>query len=661
MLEARRTLSALRRAGVLDAVDAHVALRLGRRGGVENADVMTALALAVRAPRHGHECVDLQTAQTATMRPPEAEGDAPALPVDRDQWIADVAASGMVQPGTAPGMQPFCLVGSKLYTDRYWRYQQLVAQRLTALARRPLRSIHDPAVFKAALDQLFRPADGKPEAQLNRQRLAAAVATLRDLTVITGGPGMGKTWTVRNILALALLDHPADAPPLRIALCAPSGKAAVRLREALTEDLRAVLLPALESVVGADQAQAISGHILRLEAITIHRLLEWQPASPTRFKHNCDRPLLADLVVVDECSMIDLAMLAKLLDAIGPETRVVMLGDANQLASVEAGTALSDICSLAPGGAVASPPLRQALTHQAGLEHIGQIEDQHELGLADAIVQFNKNHRFAEDSPIGQLAQACLHGGENVQAALDLFGIDDALQRTSHSAGQLSSQALSQIEAHALEVMSLLSQGPQGQPEQVFHRRVLDTMDTHRVLCAHRRGPLGSVQLNQQLADRLRRGANTREQAWEGQPIIVRVNDNTVGRSNGDVGMIVRQGDALVAAFPGPDPLPRDEHSAGSEHLNLVEYLALARLPEHESCFAMTIHKAQGSQWPHITVVLPAKPSPVLTRELIYTAITRAQETVTVLGDEAILGHALSTPIQRASGLAEALESQASQ
>ena len=186
-------------------------------------------------------------------------------------------------------------------------------------------------------------------------------------------------------------------------------------------------------------------------------------------------------------------------------------------------------------------------------------------------------------------------------------------------------------------------------------------MDTHRVLCAHRKGPLGSVSINQILTERIAGQSSGRAQAWEGQPIIVRVNDSTVGRSNGDVGIIVRRGDELVAAFPGSDPLRREGASSDCAHLNLVDYLAIARLPDHETCLAMTIHKAQGSQWPHITVVLPQEPSPILTRELLYTAITRARETVAIAGSEAVIAHTLSTPVQRASGLTEALKAYASQ
>jgi exodeoxyribonuclease V alpha subunit len=629
---------------------------------VTDPEVLTALALAVRAPRHGHVCVDLSTVDGSQLRPPESDGDAPELPANRSAWATAVAAAPLVRAGQDQARLPFRMDGSRLYTDRYWNYQQKVAERLHALAIRPLREPADPARLALALDRLFQPPSGAVETDLNRQRLAGATAALRDLTVITGGPGMGKTWTVRNILALALLDHPADAPPLRVALAAPSGKAAARMREALAEGLRTSLIPALSEVLGADQAQAIAGRIVRMEAVTLHRLLGWQPATPTRFRHHCGRPLVHDLVVVDECSMIDLAMMAKLLDAIGPSTRLVLLGDPHQLASVEAGTVLADIClQSASGPPVLSPPLRQALQEQLGLAHLEQLGTVPSTGLPDAIVRFDKNHRFADDSLIGRFAKACIGDVVDVPSTLALMQPGAELQRLDHSDGQLSREALRRIAEQHGPVLDAISAASSADPGPAEHRRILDAMAQHRVLCAHRRGRLGSVQVNQQLASLLGPEGIDPQRHWEGQPIIVRANDGAVGRANGDVGVIVRREGALVAAFPGPDALPASDSVHSPDHLRLVDYLSLARLPAHETCFAMTIHKSQGSQWPHITVVLPDYASPILTRELIYTAVTRAKRTATVLGAEAVLAHALERPVQRASGLSAALADQASQ
>ncbi len=660
MSTTERQLGAMRTARLIDAVDLHVALRLGRRARMEDPDIFAALALAIRAPRHGHVCVDLATVDVAGLRPPEAEGTAPALPEDRAAWAQAVGDAPLVRTQPDQDRQPFHLDGTRLYTDRYWTYQQRVADRLQALATRPLRTPRDPDLLCRALARLFQgPADAT-QSRLNRQRLAAAMAILRDLTVITGGPGMGKTWTVRNILALALLDHPADATPLRIALAAPSGKAAVRMRQALVEDLLGGLLPAMTEVVGAERAQAIAARIVRLEATTLHRLLGWRPSSPTRFKHDATRPLVHDLVVVDEGSMIDLAMMAKLLDAIGPDTQLVLLGDPHQLASVEAGTVLADICGHGPPGPpCASEALVEALRAHAGMDLGDQVRPAAGLGLSDAIVRFDKNHRFSEDSRIGRFAAACLSSPMDVPAAIALVesgGDQRELVRMDHDAGAVSSAALDAIEASYVAWRDTLRQGPEGTPERVHHRRLLDALAQHRVLCAHRRGTLGASRINLQLTARLGPPAAGRQRHWRGQPILVLRNDPAVGRANGDVGMVVVKDGALVAAFPGSDPLPGPGATGTPAHLNLVEYLSLARLPEHETCFAMTIHKAQGSQWPHITVVLPDQPSPILTRELIYTAITRARKSVTVLGAAEVLSHALEKPIQRASGLAAALE-----
>ncbi len=668
MTSPQQLLWSLRAAGVIDAVDAHVALRLGRRARLEDAEVFAALALAVRAPRHGHVCVDLATADLAHLRPPDAEGEAPTLPEDRATWAAAVGDAAVVRRSTTSPRLPFHLEGTQLYTDRYWTYQQQVATRLQELSTRPLRTPGDPQRLQAALHRLFRPADQASKPALNRQQLAAASASLRDLTVITGGPGMGKTWTVRNLLALALLDHPPDAPPMHIALAAPSGKAAVRMREALHEDLHSTLLPTLTELAGPAKAQAITQHIEQLRATTLHRLLGWQPSSPSRFEHNQAHPLRHDLVIIDECSMIDLAMMAKLLDAIGPQTRLVLLGDPHQLASVEAGTVLADICGHVPAGLpCASPALVQALEENTGLDLGEDLLSVPELGLQDSIVRFNKNYRFSLQSPIGRFATACLSVPIDVPGALALIETNpdpsagEPLTRRDHTEGALSTPALDGITGRYAPMLEALSRGPEGADEEVFHRRLLDALAEHRVLCAHRRGPLGAGPINAQLAKRLGPKADRKSAHWHGQPILVVENSPAVGRANGDVGMVVMRSGVWMAAFPGSDSLPTAGSTQTSEELKLVEYLSLARLPSHETCYAMTIHKAQGSQWNHVTIVLPDKPSPILTRELVYTAVTRARETVTILSPESVLTHALQTPIRRASGLAPALAAQASQ
>jgi exodeoxyribonuclease V alpha subunit len=359
--------------------------------------------------------------------------------------------------------------------------------------------------------------------------------------------------------------------------------------------------------------------------------------------------------------MIDLAMMAKLLDAIGPKTRLVLLGDPNQLASVEAGTVLADICGFAgTAGPAVSAHMQLGLRSILQAQQADQIGLSSQAGLSDTIVRFNKNHRFSAGSPIGQCALACLEQPFNLARTLQLFQDGSELQRLDHNQSQLSPAGLARIKSGLQPLLDIVAVGPGNQPDRVHHRRMLQVFAQHRVLCAHRKGPLGATQINQELSTLLRPRGTQQSRHWEGLPVIVRVNDSAVGRANGDVGLIVRLKGELVAAFPGPDELPEDG-STPPAHLNLVEYLSLARLPDHGPCYAMTIHKAQGSQWPDITVVLPARPSPILTRELLYTAITRARRTVAVLGPEDILAQALQTPIQRASGLGEALKDQASQ
>ncbi|MFH1469562.1 MAG: exodeoxyribonuclease V subunit alpha [Pseudomonadota bacterium] len=694
-------------AGVLESVDLHVVAWLGRRVGLLDPAVLLACALAVRAPRHGHICVDLEPLGLADLLPAEAElppGPPPHLP--GPGWAERVAAAApLVRRVGEARLTPFVLRGSVLYTDRSWRYEAGLAARVRAWAgtagRVPIAR-EDLALLDRGLLVLFAPPGGEPQDSLNLQRVAGATALLRQFTVITGGPGMGKTWTVRNLLALLWLRHRArvargevrgEAPA--VALAAPTGKAAARMREALRDGLDATFLPALAQVVPAAEAEAAATWLKGLEARTLHRLLVYRPDNPTRFRHHAEHPLPYDAVIVDEASMVDLPLMAKLAAAIGPRgpagepTRLVLLGDRHQLASVEAGTVLADLCGPTEAGRLRLTPAMladlEAFGSLAGLAERQApgvvVEPVANPAPHDCVVQFNRSFRFPVQSGIGAFAAACLlpPGQFSAAAAAQALetgpgGVGRASLLPWGPGAHLPESALALALEGYRPYLELLARGwrepnPALPTEEVFHRRVLQAFDRFRVLCAHRDGPGSAAQLNERIQARLYAAGLLQPAGswWPGRPVLIQRNDYDVRRSgggrglfNGDIGLCVPRGQGaqrhLTVVFPGPDGLPPADPNAAlpaDHHLGrrLVEYVEPARLPEHSTVFAMTIHKSQGSEFQRALVILPPAPSPILTRELIYTAVTRAREAVTVVAERAVLEGALSQTVRRASGL----------
>ncbi len=643
-------------AGALASVDVHVADQLGRLCGEQDPEVLLALALAVRAPRHGHICVDLGVLADVDVLPADAEPDEPLQaareplpwPADRAAWRSRVAGSELVDAvGVVDSARPFVLVRGLLYTRRYWHYQQRLAQ---VLARRfcEHQPVPDPTLLQAGLGLLFDPTSG-----VDRQQLGASMAVQRRFCVISGGPGTGKTYTVRNVLTLLWAQNVAQRrlepglPALRVALAAPTGKAAARMKEAVGVQLDSFLQRARGALpAGCDEA--VLGRFLGgLQPSTLHRLLGWNPANPTRFLHHERNPVPYDVVVVDEASMVDFALMAKLVDAVAPKARLILLGDRHQLASVEAGTVLADLCG--PGGGD-ELRLSRAFTSQlvatSGLDLQGRVEQVDDPGPWDCIIQLNHSRRFGADSGIGRFAAACLSREFDAHGAVAVLtgsGPHADVSLIAHQGGRLSDGARAAITEGFRPYLALLAAGPDpGQTLAEHHAAVLAAFDRFRILCAHRQGPLGVAGLNAEAVRLLEsagiRGFRPRGVFWRGQPVLVRRNDYVVGRFNGDIGVVVQDADGeLTVAFA--------DQSGG------VAYLAPSRLPEHQMVFAMTIHKSQGSEFEHAMVVLPSRSSPILTRELIYTAVTRARSRMTMIGDAALLEEALGRTVRRASGL----------
>ncbi|MFC6154999.1 exodeoxyribonuclease V subunit alpha [Nocardioides yefusunii] len=590
-------LAAFNAAGVVTAGDVHVATTLGELFAATHPsadEVLLAVALTCRAVRTGSVCVDLGTvagefaALTSSDDAHEQALAELAWP-ETQHWLALLAASPLVAEGVLR------LEGSLLYLDRYHEQESQVLDDL--LARDVTAPAHDLALLESTLARVFPVGTDGVDTWVE-QRDACRRAAARWTTVITGGPGTGKTTTVAGLL-VALheqyenrsLAETGRAASARIALAAPTGKAAARLKEAVG-DAAARLAP-------TDQAR-----LADLTTGTLHRLLRTDPGNSTRFRQNRHNHLPYDVVVVDEASMMSLTMTARLLEAMRPDARLVLVGDPDQLSSVDAGAVLGDLVHGYAGAGDRSPVAALVTTHRytAGIAELAVALRQ---GDADAVLEVLGR---------GLSDVAWIDTDDDTQAA-DLL-------RPTLLAGALA------VREHALA----------GEKEQA-----LDAMNRHRLLCAHRDGSYGVKRWNLHVEQWLTAaGHPTFEQFYVGRPVLVSANDYGLGIHNGDSGVVVETpgGRRVVVDTPGA---PRD--------------FSPSRMDSVDTVHAMTIHKSQGSQAAHVTVLLPSEESRLLTRELFYTAVTRAQHTVTVVGSEAMVRAAVGRTARRASGLAERLSS----
>ena len=522
----------------------------------------------------------------------------------------------MMTPG-ADRPLPLVLDGQeRLYLYRYFDYER----RLAAAIARLSASRRACALSAKARERLEAFFGGNEQGEPDWQRLAAALALTNPFTVISGGPGTGKTTTVVAILACLLEEN----PELDIVLAAPTGKAAAKMQEALRG--RAVGLPAtLRSR-------------LPNQSFTLHRLLGVIPGSG-KFRHDADHPLALDVLIVDEASMLDLALATRLIEALPPGARLILLGDKDQLAAVEAGSVFGVLAS----NPALSPARLMAIAKAIGIPGDAVHPSSGDLSkpLADTTVWLRRSFRFHEDSAIGRLAAAIREATDSVD------GVLDALARKPEEAhlvdcapGALPEALLARLVDAYTPYIDALGE------DEADPRSLLEVFDTHRVLCALREGARGAGPINAEIARRLQRRLGVepvRGSPWFfGRPVMITGNDYVLRLFNGDIGIALpdpRAGSRVW--FPDPE--------AG------VRGLPAVRLPEHETAFASTVHKAQGSEFNHASVILPSDPSPVLSRELVYTAVTRARKTVQIYGSREVLAAAILRPTDRTAGLSDRL------
>jgi len=582
----------------LDVAFAEAAVRLAGcpASAAEAPALWLATAMAARAPRHGHVCVSLAELAGGVRTERSDAASATPLPWPAAESLRrGLAGSALVAPGG-----PLVLRDDRLYLARYERFEARLAEAVCArLAPTPPP---DSARLAASLDRLWGTGGTAGDAE---QKAAAARAATQGFAVIVGGPGTGKTTTVVRILALLLEQWPA----LRIGLLAPTGKAAARLSESV------------RGALGRSEAGAMAPEVrarMPREASTIHRALGLRPDDPSRARHHRENPLPFDAVVVDEASMVPLALMTRLLDAVAVGARVVLLGDQHQLASVEAGAVLADLCG---------------------------PEDAPDWPLAPAIARLTVSRRFRDDGGIGQLARAVKGGdAEAVEAALqapqDVLSVPFERPVLSWLRGPSPAALFDALCAVGVEhALRCLRPGPS--PAQILRQA-----DQVRLLCAHRRGLLGVERLNAAIGQAVATAFGVRSGAriWGGLPFLVTENDNEQGIYNGDTGVFLADpafDGRLRALLPqaGEPDRPRS--------------IEVERLPAWEPVFAMTIHKSQGSEFGHAIIVLPEVVSPIVTRELVYTGLTRARDSLILAAEPAVLRAGVAERVVRATGLAE--------
>ncbi len=612
---------------LFSGLDHHFALFMARLAKKHGPAAALAAALVSRKTGAGNICLDLaeyagKPLYTNSGNIAAASLICPSLP----GWKEQLMDSGVV--GTdEEGATPLVLdAGNRLYLRRYWQYEKTIIQFIRQRGVPFFGDLNLPRLG-TDLQKLF-PA--RPGGEVDWQQVAALAAATRLFSVISGGPGTGKTTTVAKILALLQKQYSAGKQP-RILLGAPTGKAASRLQQAIAA------------------ANLFRNNGEPLQATTLHRMLGYIPDSPY-FRHNADNPLAADIIVIDEVSMVDLPLLAKLMQAVPAAARLILLGDRHQLASVQPGSVLGDICPAADAMTDFSPAfcrLSAELTGNSLAAAPPAGAKNSSSSLRDSFVELVQSHRFSPESSIARLSRAVRLGdGDGALAVLRQTRDDSITWSKIPRAAELGGKLR---ESPYFSLYAAMQQAPE--PDSCFA-----LLDDLRILCALRSGPFGMERINdifaRQIGPQFQAGLPENLAALsrhEGislrfRPVMVTRNDYNLQLFNGDVGILLpdpENNQSLRAFFRTRDNMLRD--------------IAPSLLPGHETVFAMTVHKSQGSEFNRILLILPDRDSPLLTRELLYTAITRARKKVDIWGRKEIFLSAVQRKIKRSSGLAAGL------
>lgn len=608
-------LTDFQQAGILGLAEVHTAVHLCRLAGEPDQRVLLAVALTVGAMRRGSVCLELDRFRESAL---EVERVDTALTEQlvwpsNEELLAALKVSPLVVGGQAGPLRPLTLVdtdgGWLLYLDRCYRQEQLIREVLES--RASSRPVVDVALARAALAELFLDEEGTPSLPPDRQRVAAAVAAIEWTTIVAGGPGTGKTHTAARILALLYRLH---GPGLRVALAAPTGKAAGALSEAVAVQGAALGLP--------------DG----LNARTLHRLLRLRQFGGRGSRHSASNPLPYDVVIVDETSMVSITLMAQLLEALPVESRLILMGDPDQLTSVDAGAVLADLVHR-PEIRSASKDLKNIAAQDLDVQAGGResvLNDNERRQLSRGVVRLTRGHRF--NASIAALADAVQLG--HVERALRLLREGDGGAVALCSPGDIE-MVRADIALSGAELVAAAERGDVASALAALRR--------HRVLCAHREGPFGQ----RHWADVVREWTAATVARWldpnqfyPGQPLLITANDYENGVFNGDIGVVVASTDGLVAAIDrGAKPVLLQPNT----------------LTSVQTAYAMTVHRSQGSQYEAVSIVLPDQASPLLTRQLLYTAVTRAQRRVRILATEEAVAAAVSRQAERASGLQRVL------
>ena len=616
----QNTIKSLLQKGLLCEIDIHFANFITDFSADKDPDIFLAASLVSHATGKGDICFNLETTAGHLLTGTK-DFTKPIECPDLDVWLEKLSASQAV--GRPDEICPLILdEKNRLYLYRYWDYENSLSKSIKKRAHSPVAGL-DFKQLKITLDRLFPGSDPQ---EINWQKIAAAVASLKHFCVITGGPGTGKTFTVTKVLALLL--EQVSGQKLQIYLAAPTGKAAARLKEAVEQ--------AKSQMNCAESIKAA----IPSEAFTIHRMLKPMTGSPY-FRHNQENPLMADVVVVDEASMVDLALMAKLLAAVPENSRLILIGDKDQLASVEAGSVLGDICDRNVMHGFSAPFMNRIkdLTGE-DLEHRIQTTGTRSE-LQDAIVVLQKSYRFAAGSGIGALSRAVNRA--DPEAAFQMLADENdksitwqALKADKGLFENLSRQIISGYQSY------LKTDGPAA---------ALERLQRFKILCALNIGPLG-VQAINKLAEQVLRRQNlipsdpmTENPWYAGRPVLITRNHYPLRLFNGDIGI------TLPDAAAGDNQLAVFFKGDSGEVRRFQPY----QIPEHATVYAMTVHKSQGSEFDEVLFILPDKDFPILTRELIYTALTRARKKITIWGTRSIIRNAIARQIERTSGLRDAL------